>query len=183
MPGAAGRATRVSSSIGHQPGVVGSSNERGTHRHAKVLPRIGIIRKDDVPSSGRSTLSGPCIEKDLPRIPSTSTGLWDTEPATVSSEMMDSPATSSTPSPPSYLVSQNLRQIPTTEAQRIAAQYRRRYGSPGALRSEVSYPENLQVSCLLISRPFSLPTYLVTTSASWGSGRHEFSGRFAPSHL
>ena len=183
MPGVAGRATRVSSSIGHQPRVVGSSNETRTRGRAKDLPHISVIRKGDVPSAGRSTPSGPDIEKDLPRIPSTSTGLWGTEPATISSEMTDSLLTPSTPSPPSYPVSQNLRRFPATEAQRIAAQYRRRYGSLEALKSEVFYPNNLQVSSFLISLPFSVPIYLAITSASCGSGLHEFSGRIALGHL
>jgi hypothetical protein len=182
MPGAAGHATRVSS-IDHQPRVVGPSNERGTRGHANELPHIAIICKSDVPSAGRSTPSGPDIDKDLPRIPSTSTGLWGTEPATVSSEMMASLVAAPTPSPLSYPTSQNLRRIPTTEAQRIAAQYRRRYGSLEALKSEVFYPNDLRVSSFLISLPFSLPIYFVITSATCGRGLHEFSGRTAPGHL
>ena len=183
MPGVAGRATRVSPSIGHQPRAVGSSNETGARGHAKDLPHIGIVCKGDVPSASHSTPSAPDIDKDLPRIPSTSTGLWGTEPATISSEMIDSLLKSPTPSPQSYPVSQNLRRIPTTEAQRIAAQYRRRYGSLEALKSEISYPNNLRVSSFLISHPFSLPIYPVMISASCGSGLHEFSGRTAPGHL
>ena len=73
----------------------------------------------------------PDYNKDLPRIPSTSTGLWDSEAVTVFTSLSGTLTTSPNagcppppvPSPDAY------QQVPLTEAQQIAAQYRRRHRS------------------------------------------------------
>jgi hypothetical protein len=135
-----GHATRVPPPICRQPGPVGSSNERRTRRHARDFSHTGITCTGNVPSPSRSTPPGPDVEKELPATPSTSTGLWDTEPAT------------STPSLPPLPVVQKLGRTQITEAQKIAARYRRHYGSLNALRSGVSCPPNLEVSSFLVSR-------------------------------
>jgi hypothetical protein len=74
----------------------------------------------------------PVPEKDLPRIPSTSTGLWDRDVVSVKTDMMGyltaSPIVGCPPPPvPSYHV---YERAPITEAQRIAAEYRQRHRSP-----------------------------------------------------
>lgn len=156
-----GHTACVSPPVYRQPGAVDSSNERRTRRHARDFSHVTITYTGDISSSSRSTPREPNVEKELPRIPSTSTGLWDAEPATVSSEMMTSPVISTSSLPP-LPVSQNLRRMPTTEAQKIAARYRRRYGSLEALRSEVSYPPKLKVSSFLVSVTLLVsPTHLV----------------------
>lgn len=148
MPGFANHTTRVSSSVGRQHRAVVPSYERTRH-HAIGLSRTNATCTDDVSSSGRSIPREPDAEKDLPRIPSTSTELWGTEPATMSSEMAVSPAISPTPGLRSHAVPQNLRRTPTTEAQKIVARYHRRHDSLEALRSEVFCSQNLEVSSLI----------------------------------
>ena len=161
MPGPTGHTTCVSPPVFRQPGAVGSSEEKRTRRHARDFSHTGITCAGDISSSSRSTPRGSDVEKELPRIPSTSTELWDTEPVTVSSEMMASPVTS-IPSLPPLLVPQNLRRTPTTEAQKIAARYRRRYGSLEALRSEISCPPKLEVSSFPVPGTLLVsPTHLV----------------------
>ena len=152
-----GYPTSASPSPGRKSRVVSSSNERGIRQHATDFSQTSIIHEGDISLSGRSTPRGPNIGKDLPRIPSTSTGLWGTEPQTISSEMMASPVTSPTPTRSLFPASQPLKRTVTTEAQKIAARYRRRYGSLKALRSEVVCPPRLEVSSYLISGPFSFP--------------------------
>ncbi|KAF9648843.1 hypothetical protein BDM02DRAFT_3269203 [Thelephora ganbajun] len=77
--------------------------------------------------SDRPHLSVPDYDKDLPRIPSTSTGLWGGEAVTVFTDRMGSHTTSPIvgcpPPTPSYHV---YERIQITEAQRIADQYRER---------------------------------------------------------
>lgn len=148
MSGTAGHTTRVSRPVCRQP--MGSSDEKRTRRYARDFSQINITYTGDISSSGRSTQRGPDVEKDLPRIPSTSTGLWDADPVTVSSEMMASPVTSPEPSLPPLPGSKNLRRTPTTEAQKIAARYRRRGGSSEVPQSEVSCPPKLEVSPFLV---------------------------------
>jgi len=149
------RSTRVPSSPSRQPRAVSSSNERRARRHARDFSHTSItIYTGDVSSSGRSTPWGPDTNKDLPRIPSTSTELWSTEPITVSSEVAASPATSPALNHPPLPVSEGLKRTAPTEAQRIAARYRRRYGSLEALRSEVLCPPKLEVSPFLMSDTF-----------------------------
>ena len=73
----------------------------------------------------------PDYNKDLPRIPSNSTGLWDSEAVTVFTSLSGTLTTSPNagcppppvPSPDAY------QQVPLTEAQQIAAQYRQRHRS------------------------------------------------------
>lgn len=145
MSGFVGHSTRTSPLSGRKPGVVGSSNERRTRRHARDFSITSITCAGDVSSSSSSILQAPDIEKDLPRIPS------------------------STRSLPPVPVSQNLRRTPTTEAQIIAAQYRRRRGSLEALRSEVWCPPELEVSSFLILHTRFPPRILWIASASCGS--------------
>ncbi|KAF9647696.1 hypothetical protein BDM02DRAFT_2529030 [Thelephora ganbajun] len=138
------RTTLVSSSASRQPRVVNPSNERRTRRHTRDFSHTSTTYAGDVSLSGRSTPREPDIDKDLPRIPSTSTELWGTEPVTVLSETMASAVTSPTLGPPPLSASQNLKRIAATEAQQIAAQYLRRCGSLEALRSGVSCPSRLE---------------------------------------
>lgn len=146
MSDSTGHSTRASSLASPHPRAAGTTNESS------------ITYVGDVSSSCRSTPRGPNIDKDLPRIPSTSTGLWNVKSVTASSEMMASPMTSPTPDLPPLPVPQNLKRTATTEAQKIAAQYRQRYGSLEALRSEVSCPPRLEVSSRLVSdTPFVSP--------------------------
>jgi len=163
-------AARVSSS-GRQPRVADSSNEM-TCRHARYFSPTGITYVGDVSSSGRPTPRRPDINKDLPRIPSTPTGLWDTKLVTVSSEIMASSMTPSTPSLPPLPVPRTLKRTAVTEAQKIATRYRRRYGSSEALpsRSEVSCPLKLEVSSrLVLDIPPVPPPMARVTSAPCGS--------------
>jgi len=165
MPGFTGHTIRVSSSAGGQLRAVSSSNET-TCRYTRDFSPTSITYAGDVSSSGRSTPRGPDINKDLPRIPSTSTGLWDAKPVTVSSEIMASPVIPSTPSLPPLPVLRNLKRTAVTEAQKIAARYRRRYGSLEALRSEVYRPPKLEVSsCLVLDTPPVSPTDTVGSSS------------------
>ena len=167
MPDLTGHPTRVEPSTSHQPGAVSSSNKRGARRHARDFSRTSITREDRVSLSGRSTPRGPNVDKDLPRIPLMSTGLWDAKPLSVSSEVV---ASSPTLSHPPLPVSQNLKHAATTEAQRIATRYRRRYGSLEALRSEVIYPPELEVSSCLILDIFLISLRMLrTTSAPSGN--------------
>lgn len=70
-------------------------------------------------------------EDDLPRIPSTSTGLWGDDAVTISTEMMGSPTASPVVGCPPLSVPshQECEREPLTEAQQIAAQYRQRHHS------------------------------------------------------
>ena len=138
-----------------------SSNERTNRRHAKDHSFTSTTSIRDVSPSGCSTSLGPDIYKDLPRIPSTSTGLWDTDPMTVLSEVMAPPVTSPTPNHPPLPVSQNLRKIVTTVAQEIAAGHVR-HGPLEVLQNEVPCLPMLEVSIYLISC-----TLLVSPRTPW----------------
>lgn len=163
MSGFTSHTIRISPPARRQPGAVSSSSERKARRHARDFSHTSIVFTGDVSSSDRSAPRGPDIEKKLPRIPSTSTELWDTEPVTLSSEAMTSLVTYPTPKNlPPLPISQNLRRTATTEAQKIAARYRRRYGSLEALRSEISCPPKQEVSSFPVSDTLLLsPTNLV----------------------
>ena len=138
MSGFTGHSTRASLPAGHKPRSVGSSKERTTRRHARDFSLTSVTPVDHVSLSGRPTSLGPDINKDLPRIPSP------------------------TPSHPLTPGSQNLRQITTTEAQDIAAQYLRRHGSSEVLRNEARCLPTLEVSSCLI-----LVIFLISLRTSW----------------
>lgn len=104
-----------------------SNEEQRARRHAGDFTHLAPI----LPESGRLLSPVPDYDKDLPRIPSTSTGLWGTEAATILTEQMCSSMAFSltdfarlpNPSHRAY------ERVPITEAQKIAAQYRQRHQS------------------------------------------------------
>lgn len=112
---------------GHGRGAGIPNDDLDTRRYAGDFSHLTPILRED-------------YNKDLPRIPSTSTGLLGDEVLTIITEMMGSPAASPIvgcpPLPvPSYHASE---QAPITEAQQIAAQYRQRlYSSSDAPESTV----------------------------------------------
>ena len=156
MPGFAGHPTRTSPSAGHNPGATNSRNERTIRRHVKDLSLTSATSIGDVSLSGCSTSLGPDIDKDLPRIPSTSTALWDTDQMTVLSEMMVSPVISPAPNYPPLPFYQSFRRIAITEAQDTTAQSIC-YGSLEILQNEVPCPPMLEVSTYLISDTLLAP--------------------------
>jgi hypothetical protein len=103
------------------------NEERRARRRAGDFTHLAPI----LPESGPFPSPVADYNKDLPRIPSTSTGLWGTEVATILTEQMGSPVTLSVadftclPKPPHHM----YEGVPITEAQKIAAQYRQRHQS------------------------------------------------------
>lgn len=101
------------------------NEEQRARRHARDFTHLAPI----LPESGCSV---PDYDKDLPHIPSTSTEHWGAEVAAILTEQMGPPMSFSLtglahlpkPSHRAY------EQVPITEAQKIAAQYRQRYQSP-----------------------------------------------------
>jgi len=136
--------TRVPPPVCRQPGTIDSNKERRARRHAIDFSRTHITYTGDISSSGCSTPQGPDIEKELPGIPLTSGGFWDTEPATVSSDMM-APSVTSAPSLPPPPISLE------------------------ALQGEVSCLQTREVRFFLVSFPlFVFPTHFVNSSSiSW----------------
>jgi hypothetical protein len=51
-----------------------------TDMHAVGPSQTGITYAVDIPPSGNPTSPGPNIDKDLPDVPSVSTGLWGSNP-------------------------------------------------------------------------------------------------------
>ena len=104
-----------------------SDDELRSRRHAGDFSHLAPI----LPESDRPLLSVPDYHKDLPRIPSTSTGLWGDGAVTVSTDLAGSltasPVVGFLPlSVPSHHV---YERVSITEAQQIAAQYRQRHRS------------------------------------------------------
>jgi hypothetical protein len=151
MSGFAGPSTHISPSAGRQPRAVDPSDERRIRRNARDSPRTSIPHVGDTSLPGRSTPRRPDIDKDLPRIPSTSSGPRHTKPMTMSSEVTTSAVTSPTLGLPTLPISPNLKRTAVTEAQKIASRYLRRHGSLEALRNEIVYPPMREVSFCLIS--------------------------------
>lgn len=123
MSGGAQASTRVSHPMGRRRRVGTPPDE--TRRYGGDFSHLPPVLLE----SDRPPL--PVPEKDLPRIPSTSTGLWEREAVSVKTDMMGyltaSPIVGCPPPPaPSYRV---YERAPVTEAQRIAAEYRRRHRS------------------------------------------------------
>ena len=131
--------TRVSPPVCCQPGTVDSNKERRARRRAIDFSRTNITYTGNISSSGCSTPRGPDIEKELPGIPLTSTGVCDTETATVPSDVMVSSVTSA-PSLPPLSVSLQAHQ------------------------SEVSCLQTLEVRFFLVSVPiFVFPTHFLNS--------------------
>lgn len=147
MSGHIGHRTRIPPPAIYQHRTVGSNNERTTRQYARGFSRTSSTNNDPLP--GCSTLRGPDVNKDLPRIPSTSAGPWDAESIMASSDTVASLEPSPALSHPLLPASRNLTLMATTEAQKIAARYRRRRGSLEALRSEVIRLPQLEVSFCL----------------------------------
>ena len=125
MSGVAGTFVRVSPPIGRRRKAGILNDELRARRHGGDFSHLAPI----IPESDRSPSLVPDYDKDLPRIPSTSTGLWGDEVVTVSTEMMGSPTASPTVGcPPSLAPSRQVHErVLITEAQHIATQYQQRY--------------------------------------------------------
>ena len=131
--------TLVSPPVCRQPRTVDSNKERRARRHAIDFSRTHITYAGDISSSGCSTPQGPDIEKELPGIPLTSTGFWDTEPATVPCDMMASSVTSA----------------PSLSPLSVYLE---------ALQDEVSCLQTLEVRLFLVSVPlFVFPTHFINS--------------------
>ena len=169
MPGVPRTFVRVPSPTGHGGRARILSDEVRARRRGGDFSHLAPI----LPESSHPPPLVPDYDKDLPRIPSTSTGLWGDDAVTVSisTEMMGSPPTSPTVGCPLLPVPSRhtCEREPITEAQQIVAQYRQRH------RSSLDAPENtkvskravLGVSASLIESPHaSLPNTVIQSGVS-----------------
>jgi len=104
-----------------------SDDEFRSRRYAGDFSHLVLT----LPESDRPLSPVPDYHKDLPRIPSTSTGLWGDEAVTVSTDLAGSLTVSPiVGSPPLSVPSHHAHErVSITEAQQIAAQYRQRHRS------------------------------------------------------
>ena len=102
-----------------------SNEELRARRHAGDFSQLAPI----LPEGGCLLSSVPDCNKDLPRIPSTSTELWGAEIAAILTEQMDSlmkfSFTDFADIPKHSR--RAYERVPSTKSQRIAAQYRQRH--------------------------------------------------------
>jgi len=128
MSGIARTSTHVSPLSRRRPGTGTLGDEHKSRRHGGDFSHLAPI----LPESDRSPSPAPGYSKDLPRIPSTSTGLWGGEAVSILTEVMGSLTASPIPGcPPLPVHSHHVyERVPITEAQQIAVQYRRRFRSP-----------------------------------------------------
>lgn len=135
MPGVARTPNRVSHPTGRRLGGGILSDEHKARRNAGDFSCFApILPENDRPPST------PDHDKDLPRIPSTSTGLWGDEAVTVLTGAMGSLATSPIVGcPPLPVPSHSAHErVSITEAQQIVVQYRQRLPSSLIQNSRVS---------------------------------------------
>ena len=114
--------------------VAGSfTDEHKARRHAGDFSHLApiLLESDRLPD----------CDKDLPRIPSTSTGLWGSEAVSVFTTTTGSLTASPIVGRPSLPVPSHrvYERAPVTEAQRIAAQYRQRH------RSSLNALQNIEI--------------------------------------
>lgn len=128
MSGMARTSTRISPLSFRRPGAGTLGDEHRSRRHGGDFSHLAPI----LPESDRSPSPAPGYNKDLPRIPSTSTGLWGGEAVSILTEAIGSLTASPIPGCPPLPVPSHhaYERVPITEAQQIAVQYRRRFRNP-----------------------------------------------------
>jgi len=130
------------------------------HTSSRVFPRT-------CRGPGAGALSDEYSSKDLPRIPSTSTGLWGDEAMRILTEATGSPTASPIVGCPPLPVPSHraYERVPITEAQQIAAQYRQRF------RSALNALQSTKVSEQMVLNTDPLePSHASPTSAAMQSG-------------
>ena len=138
MSGVAHTSNRVSLRTRRRPGAGALSDEHRRRRQAGDFSHLAPI----LPENNRSPSPVPDHNKDLPHIPSTSTGLWGDEAVTILTEATSSPTASPILGCPPLPVSSHCayERVPITEAQQIAAQYRQRF------RNSLNAPQSTEHS-------------------------------------
>jgi len=164
MSGISRTSTRVSHRTGRRPRTGTLGDEHRSRRYGGDFSHLAPI----LPESDRSPSPAPDYNKDLPRIPSTSTGLWGREAVSILTEAIGSLTASPIPGCPPLPVPSHhtYERVPITESQQIAAQYRQRFRSSlNDLQSaKVSEQMTLDVSTDPLESSHTSPTSTVMQS-------------------